>query len=73
MSQPNSAGGRKCVRCQQPLPADTTFCIGCGQQNASDELIGRQLGIENELERRRGNTSFWNQVISFFTGWWRTR
>ena len=70
MAQNESSSGAKCVRCQQPLPDGTTFCIGCGHQNSPDDMLSRQLGIDSELERRRGSLSVWNRIISFFTGWW---
>ncbi|ADB15353.1 hypothetical protein Psta_0667 [Pirellula staleyi DSM 6068] len=44
--------GRLCARCRQPLPPETSFCVGCGLQNGEDELIGRQIGFDQQIESR---------------------
>ncbi len=56
-----------CVRCQKQLPAGITYCVACGCQNDADNLISRQLDIENQLTKREGERSFLRNLFAIFS------
>lgn len=49
----NQAGTRVCSRCRQPLPSDVNYCVGCGSYNNADDVIGKQIGFDRQIEERR--------------------
>ena len=59
---------RNCSRCRQPLPQDVNYCVGCGNYNNADQLIGKQIGFDRQIEDRL----MWTRVKMWFqTMFWR--
>jgi hypothetical protein len=62
---PASAAPPACVRCRQPLPQGSQFCVACGCSNeaAVDERI---VDLGNQIESRRWWFQFWNSLCAAF-------
>jgi hypothetical protein len=43
---------RKCIRCQQPLPAGTGYCVACGCTNDS-VMDDKYVAVGKQMEARR--------------------
>jgi len=54
-----------CVRCRQPLPEGSYYCVACGCNNES-ALQDRMVDIGNQLESRRWWFQFWNSLANVF-------
>lgn len=62
MSGSDRTPERKCIRCRQILPADVTFCVGCGCQNEPDAVHGKKLQLQGQAEARIGLAKFFQNL-----------
>jgi hypothetical protein len=69
MASQHPSGGRKCARCFQPLPANTSFCVACGCDNGQTDAYSRQISADNEVRFMKENRSplmRWLYSLGFF-------
>lgn len=64
MSERESADVAVCIRCRQPLPAGSRFCVSCGCHHDSD-LLQTRAAMESEMARRKNRSALWRRFFLF--------
>ena len=52
-----------CLRCRQPLPEGSHFCVGCGMNN-DGALLNQIVGVGDQIQKRRDRLAFWDAITS---------
>jgi hypothetical protein len=60
----------KCVRCRQPLPEGSGFCVTCGHLN-ENALIERQVKVMRQANDRIGFAQKFRDICRGIGGWFR--
>lgn len=60
----SESSGVKCQRCQQPLSADSGYCVSCGFDNT--DIASKKFAVDQAYDKRMKHLGFLRNIFRFF-------